>query len=455
MQTEHPLESRVRRHLPDLGLTGEPTHLLVALSGGCDSVVLLYLLRFRLPSVPLRLTAAHLDHAMRRDSAEDAAWVRGLCAAWDVPLFSERLATPPGGETEARRARYAFLERCADAAGAALISTAHHADDQAETILFRALRGTGLKGLAGIAPYSGRLLRPLLPFWRRELEEYARDRGLRWRTDPTNEGLDPPRNRLRHDILPRIERHVAPSARRALVSLGALAGEAEEALERLADRAEADLVRWEEGVPVLARDRLRTYDSAIATRVVRKLLRRFGVVLGRTGTRRALEFITGAPSGRQIPISGALRVAIEFDDARFLKAAEVPPERTLRIGSADEVAEGEILIGGRRYRVRFGKEGLAEAAEADRWSMVTDPSTLAFPLELRGWRDGDRLRTPRGARSLKRIFLDERVPRARRRRLPLLVDAEGEVLWVAGISRGALRGASPGGESFILTVLHD
>src|SRR5690606_16771359 len=119
----------------------------------------------------------------RDGSAGDALWARGLCAAWEVPLDVERLASTPRGEAEARAARYEFLRRVAEARGADLVATAHHADDQAETVLFRAVRGTGLKGLAGIAPLGNGLVRPLLPLWRRDIERYARERGLAWRTD--------------------------------------------------------------------------------------------------------------------------------------------------------------------------------------------------------------------------------------------------------------------------------
>ncbi|HEX6070717.1 MAG TPA: tRNA lysidine(34) synthetase TilS [Longimicrobiaceae bacterium] len=443
----------MRQHLRGLGLGDGPTHLLVALSGGCDSVVLLHLLRFRLPASDIRVSAAHLDHAMRPDSGADAQWVRGLCEAWGVPLWLERLPAAPRGETEARRARYAFLRRAAAAAGAPLIATAHHADDQAETVLFRAVRGTGLKGLAGIAPSGEDLVRPLLPFWRGELEDYARERGLEWRTDPTNATVDPARNRLRNEVIPLIEAHVAPSARRQLVSLAALAREAEEALERLAARAETEVVRWEGEEPVLARDRLRVYDSAIASRLLRNVLRPFGVVLGRTGTRRALQFITDAPSGRRIPLPGGLRVETEFDEARIRIAAVAEEDRTLLIERSEESGEEVVRIGGQGYRVRYGPGTVVGGAGG--WSLELARAETAFPLHVRGWRNGDRMRTRRGGRSLKQIFLEHRVPRGRRRRLPVVVDGRGEVLWVAGVLRGQTGAPAEGEESFILTVLHD
>jgi tRNA(Ile)-lysidine synthase len=457
MCAEHPLEARVRRHLLALGLGDRPVRLLVALSGGCDSVVLLHLLRFRLPALQAEVVAAHLDHGMRVASGEDADWVRGLCAAWDVPLSVERLVEAPRGEADARSARYAFLRRCAEEQGAELIATAHHADDQAETVLFRAVRGTGLKGLAGIAPLGGGLLRPLLACWRRDIEEYAAARRLRWRTDATNASLDPARNRLRHEVLPIIEKGVAPGARRSLVSLASLASEAEAALERIAADAEAKLVRWEDGAPSLARDRLRVYDSAIASRVLRNLLRHFGVVLGRTGTRRALQFITDAHSGRQMPLPGGIRIEIEFDRAHFRATSSPPPDRPLSIEGPGDSGEAAIRLGGADYRVRYGRAARdgRHGGEDEAWIFGGNADTLAFPLLVRAWRDGDRMRTQRGRRSLKRLFLDERVPRERRRRLPLLADATGEVLWVAELEAGMKLGGRTGDESFTVKLWHD
>ncbi|HEX6037412.1 tRNA lysidine(34) synthetase TilS, partial [Longimicrobium sp.] len=143
---------RVRRSLDGLGVRGTDAHVLVAVSGGCDSVALLHLLRFAADDAGLRVSAAHFDHAMRPGSEGDAAWVCGLCRAWGVPLMDARADIPPRTEAEARDARYAFLRRAQEACGAAFLATAHHADDQAETVLFRVLRGTGLGGLAGIPP---------------------------------------------------------------------------------------------------------------------------------------------------------------------------------------------------------------------------------------------------------------------------------------------------------------
>src|SRR5690606_39531002 len=147
--------------------------------------------------------AAHFDHGMRPGSAADAEWVAGLCEAWRVPLERERAASPPRSQAEARAARDRLLQHAAARVGADRIATAHHADDQAETVQNRSIRGTGLRGLAGIPERRGRIVRPLLPFRRAELEAYARAAGLRHRADPPNYPLSYARHPLRHEVRPR------------------------------------------------------------------------------------------------------------------------------------------------------------------------------------------------------------------------------------------------------------
>lgn len=453
MQGEAPLEDRFREQVEELGLARPGARVLVALSGGCDSVALLHLLRFHAPEPRPELLAAHLDHAMRPSSGADARWVEGLCRAWGVPLTVERADRPLRTEEEARDARYAFLRRVAEAEGATHLATAHHADDQAETVLFRILRGTGITGLAGIPPAgpSG-VVRPLLPFWRREIRRYARRAGLRWREDPTNLLSGPARNRIRREILPGVEATVAPGARRSLVRLAELAREEEAAWAAVLEPLERAVARREGEAIVLARGILRGYDSAVASRVLRNLLRHFGVVLGRTGTRLALQFISDAPSGREMTLPGALRLSTEFDTVRIERAAEVPPDEPLPVPADRPEGGGEARIGGRTRRLAW-RTGPPEGAPAG--AVVLARDALRFPLLLRGWRPGDRMRTRAGTRTLKKIFGERRIPRSERGRTPVLADAEGAVVWVAGV--GTASGLAPraGQPALLISITDD
>jgi tRNA(Ile)-lysidine synthase len=434
MATPRPLESRFHETLRALGMA-RGAHVLAAVSGGADSVALLHLLRFAAADA-VTVAAAHFDHAMRPDSAADAAWVAGLCAAWGVPLVAGRTDRPLRAEAEAREARYAFLAEARERTRADWIATAHHADDQAETVLFRVLRGTGVAGLAGIAPVdeARRLVRPLLAFRRAELRRYARRHRLCWREDPTNASADPARNRIRLELLPRIERTLAPGASGALARLAELAREDEAAWERVMAAEIAALAREEDGALVLVRERLSGYDSAVAARLLRGLLRRLGVVPDRDGTRSALRFIRSAPSGRVLELPGGVTIAAEFGEARLARAgAPALPDAPLAIRG--ERGSGTVRIGGRERRVAWRPAG--EAAGGGGCAETVAVRADDFPLLLRGRLPGDRVRTPAGTRTLKRLFNDRRVPRGERARVAVLADARGRVLWVPGVARAA------------------
>jgi hypothetical protein len=206
-------EQRFKRGLEALGLARPGAHVLVAVSGGCDSVCLLHLLRFSFPG--LHVTAAHFDHAMRAGSGGDARWVAGLCRAWEVPLAAGRAEDPPRTEAEAREARYAFLRRVKDEVGATHLATAHHADDQAETVLFRCCAAPGRPGWRGSRRWTrapaGAPPPPLPPRRAAALragKPGALARGPQQRAPGPRAQPHPP------ELLPLIERTVAPGARR-------------------------------------------------------------------------------------------------------------------------------------------------------------------------------------------------------------------------------------------------
>jgi tRNA(Ile)-lysidine synthase len=218
------LDSAQKRYVffPPVDPAGPPTPVVVAVSGGPDSVCLLHALVQKAVDWHLELHVAHLDHALRPESAAEAAFVAGLASDWSLPFHMERLATdallgqPDGLEAAARRARYAFLLKTAinvtPAPMVPIVALAHHAGDQAETVLLNLVRGSGLRGLGGmrwvhIRQRDGRnvhIVRPLLHTQRAEIIAYLQTHGLSWCEDSSNYVLSFARNRLRHDLLPRL-----------------------------------------------------------------------------------------------------------------------------------------------------------------------------------------------------------------------------------------------------------
>lgn len=217
--------------------------ILVALSGGPDSVALLHFLRSR----GFAVAAAHFDHHLRPTSGRDAQFARDLCRTLDVPFYLGGAAVgdlPGNTEANARRARYAFLEATAEAADAARIATAHNANDNLETVLMHLTRGCGLQGLCGIQPRRGKLVRPMLHTTRQAIETYLAQEGLGYVTDETNDDDRYARNRLRHQVIPVLESlnpRVAEAAGRMTDCL-------RRDLERLGPRTEPT---WPEPLPPL------------------------------------------------------------------------------------------------------------------------------------------------------------------------------------------------------------
>lgn len=437
---------QLRRQLERTGLIRNGDHIVVGLSGGVDSVVLLHMLRFGLPYLVLRVEAAHLDHAMRPGSARDAEWVRGLCTAWSIPLHTARADPPPRSEAAARTARYEFLESAAPAG--ALIATGHHREDQAETVLLNAVRGTGLRGIRGIAPRRGRIVRPLLELGKEEVLAYARAHGIRYRTDPTNLAAIYARNRIRLEVMPALE-SIRPGAAASLARLAAAAREAEAGWQDALSAAEAEAtVAFREGELTLARSVLHSYHPHLRARLLRRVLRRFGSTPDRSGTQAALEFISSGPSGGEVHLRGGVRLERDFDRIRIRPEPTGTGAGTALVIPDRGPGASSAAIGGRTVRVSWGEPPAAGMPEG-RTLHVQDPE---FPLTVRGWLPGDRIRLAYGSKKLKKLFVEGRLDRVQRERVPVVADALGRVLWVVGLARAA--GTGEAGTGFQMTVEH-
>ncbi len=432
------LPDRLDRHLRAVRLLPRDARVTVALSGGVDSVVLLHLLLELQVAWGWRVSAAHFDHRMREGSDREAEWVRRFCERLGVEHRLGTAQRPPSSEAGARDLRYAFLIEAREELGGGLLATAHQADDQAETVLFRLLRGSGLAGLAGIPERRPPgIVRPLLTFWRQEIEAFAQSRGIECLADPSNRDLSFSRNLLRQRLIPAIESGGVPALRLQLYRLAGLARRATAAVEPLVEKALRELIlEAGEGRIVVARTGLLAYDSDVQAHLLRALAARVGQRPGRQGTCLALEFIKTGSSGRGINLAGGIELSREFDRVivEQRRGDELPADGELVVETAGE-GEATVRIGGVDWRVRWGPAGQMDGgAETARF----DPSDLHFPLRVRSWRPGDRIQLAGGTRKLKKVFGERRVGRSERSGLPLLVDERG-VLWIVGLLRG-LRG---------------
>ena len=444
------LEARFVDHLHEGRWIQSEDRVIVGLSGGVDSTVLLHLLRFSSGLEGLNLVASHFDHRMRPDSADDLQWVRGLCRAWGVELRTKAADHPPTSEDEAREQRYSFLLHMMSEEKAALIATGHHADDQVETVLFRILRGTGLRGLAGIpASRSPGLVRPLLHFSRRELLAYARKNRVPYRTDPSNLDTKYSRNFLRHEVLPILDEGPIPGARRAVLRLARLARENEEAWDSLLPRLLEGVRREEEGQVFIVRSGLLAYHPALQNRLLREILRGSGINLDEAGTRAALEFTRTGLSGGSFALPGGFRLTREFEVLRLERLADpgTAESRALVLPDPEE-GRGLVSLEGKEFEVVWGKDG---PKGSDHLLEIPLP-VLKFPLRLRGWKPGDRIQLEYGTKKLKKLFGEARIPVERRPWIPILLDSQDRVLWVAGLASSVLTAASVGTEAFFVGI---
>jgi tRNA(Ile)-lysidine synthase len=417
------------------GLVPAGGPLLVLLSGGGDSVCLLDVaLR-----VGARVSALHVNYGLRAGADADEEFVRALCARLGVPLHAESVELPEGGNLQerAREARYALADSLADGDYAA----AHTASDQAETILYRLAVSPGSRALLGMASRRGRLVRPLLEVTREEVRAYLRTRGVDWREDPSNTERRFARARVRHDLLeamrtvgPAPERTIAETARQLREEAEVLDAAVSEALDELGGGPAVSLAALREHPPALRRLVLRR----LAEQAAREPLAA-GADAGHADVRpRALsrreadEILELDDRGtKALDLGGGLRAVAEYGTVRFTRAREE---------AAPDPAE--LTVPG---RVRFG-EWEVEA----RLGGTGDVSVkgIGATATVRAWREGDRMRPAGlgGTKTLQDLFTDRKIPRALRRTLPI-VEAAGEIVWVAGVAvdeRFAAAEGAPG-----------
>jgi tRNA(Ile)-lysidine synthase len=425
------LHAGVAQALRGLGHPSAGERVVVALSGGPDSVALLDVLATLARARGFTVTAAHLDHALRPDSAEDAAFCVETCARLGVPLRQERIdvrsrhaAEGRGIEEAARIERHAFLRRVKDDLGARWIALAHTRDDQAETVLLRLLRGAGGLGLSAMRVLSGDLLRPMLGRSRRDVLDHLAARGLAFREDPTNADLSFARNRVRHELIPYLERHFNPSAREALARSAAVLAEEADVLAAVATDTRRAHGHADGAAYVVPLDALRGVPRAVARLTVRRALHLAGGLRG-VGLRHVDAILdlaaTEAPSGRRVALPGSREAVFHFDELRITARAEPGREFALplRVPGAVALPDGRSLV------ARTAR-GPAEAGATSAVVAVPDGE-----LVVRTRRPGDRVRARGRDVSLKRFLMDARVPAGERASLPLLA-AGHRVLWVPG-----------------------
>jgi tRNA(Ile)-lysidine synthetase-like protein len=408
-----------------------PGTAVLAVSGGLDSITLLDVAATVCERRKCALMVATFDHASGAHGTRAASFVARVALAYGIPVVVGRAVDPARGEAAWRAARWQFLREVARASNAVIV-TAHTRDDQVETVLMRAMRDAGARGLAGLRSQSD-VRRPFIEVRREELKSYAEARGLTWLDDPTNKQREYLRNRLRHDLLPSL-RDARPTLATELIELGDRAAAWRRELASLVDWS----VRCEVGrdshgtamVDVWAAE-LTEFSPEVLAIVWPELAARAGVTLDRRGTRRAVEFTRAGKVGSRIQLSGGWELVRSRD--RF--------ELRTR---ASRASDGARPLEAPMTWDRWAFASTEGAPISDHWR-ISLPADLA--LWVRAWNPGDRLVIRHGegliARKVKYFLSDAGISGHIRARWPVVVSGN-EIVWIPGIRRSDAAAARSG-----------
>lgn len=385
--------------------------VICAVSGGADSMALLWAMYLLKEKLEISLGAAHFNHNLRMaESERDEAFVRDFCKTHEIPCHVGSAAVVPGPkglEAAARNARYDFLYSLSG-----IIATAHTADDNAETMLMHLVRGTGLKGLGGITPKTDRLIRPMLTVTRQEIVAFLASQNIPYVTDSSNETDDFLRNRIRHHVMPLLKQE-NPSLAENLSATALSLRQDEAALDALAE-------------PTRDVEALLQMPPALQTRALTKLLLSWDVPEPESGhielLRKLLHSDTPSAGG---DFPGNVRIARRYGELVRLEEREDLPEVPLNNPGITHIPKWGVKI------------TCTPADSADGWQVSTEGQLL-----LRGRKAGDTIELPGGTKTLKKLFIDKKIPADRRGRIPVIADSKG-VVGVVGIGPSRDRLEAP------------
>ncbi len=427
--------------------------VLVAVSGGADSLALLYGLHALRQRLKCHLHVVHLNHRLRPEADTDADFVRQHaehlnlpCTIQQVDVFRLAKQSKLSLETAGRRARYQFYDSVCAETGATKVALGHQKDDTAETVLMNLIRGSGTDGLKGISPIRDRkFIRPLIEFTRQQIEAFLTSIDVVPRQDATNTDTYYLRNRIRHELIPRLVNNYNPNIKTALSRTANVLGTEAEYFDTIARTAfEACQIQTQQETIILDREKFRQYHLALQRRILRQSVAQ---MLGAMSDlyfphcNAMLSLIEGDTPNAVLPLPNGLQFRRAYQRIIF-------EQKTTEIGNFSypitTVGETYIAALNAKITVEFGHvapnrkrtfpDGKFEAIfDYEMLRILAEPFEEALPLTLRNRREGDRFRPygMQGTKKIKDFFIDVKVPRHERDNIPLLVSGDS-ILWVIG-----------------------
>lgn len=439
---------RIKSFIRTNNLFSKGETVVVAVSGGPDSLCLLHLLKSISSELELKLVVAHLNHALRPEASQEENAVKELALSWSLPFESKTVDIRKNkkvlsiSEEEAgRRARYNFLFSTARKYTASRIALGHHLGDQAETVLFNIIRGTGVDGLAGMLPLYNRgkvkLVRPLLCLKRSEIEEYCREHDLQPFTDSSNLETNYTRNKIRIKLIPQLEKEYNPKVREALANLAFLAAEDREYLQGLARQKLMSVARLGRNTVVINRIAFVDLPPALQGRVLRIALQDYltSGQISRAHISQLIKLAEGWGSGGPLNLPAKIQAYRIYNrlllTRRSVKRSTDLESILLKIPGKTDLPDGRYIDAVIKNTDELKWPPLLTQAYIDCNSIPSGSVTVCSR-----W-PGARFQpqgSP-GSKKLKKIFIDHKVPLHRRRSMPLVAVGE-EIIWVVGLRVG-------------------
>lgn len=423
--------------------------VIAAVSGGPDSMVLLYLLHDLREELQCNLHVAHLNHMFRNEESDaDADYVLKHAEKLGIPITLETIDVKKlidtimpkeSLESGARRVRYDFYERVLETVQGDKVALGHNSDDQAETVMMRLLRGAGALGLAGIPPVRGRFIRPLIEISRKEIDEYLREKQITPRYDSSNLDTVYARNKIRLDLLPLLEKEYSSNIKQILQQTGELLRTEDEFLANLAQEAFAECVSFNSTTIIVNIAKFREYHLALQRRVSRLIVREMLGDLWRfdyNHIREILEIVVNGTTGSVIDLPRGISVEKSYDKLIFrlghrAKNTIEPFAYPVAVPGETNIPEISMLI--ETAKPETIRDGCKKPHLKNEFQAILDFDAIHGALHVRNRRPGDKFQPlgVSGHKKLKDFFIDQKIPRGMRDSIPILTDEDG-IIWVIG-----------------------
>jgi len=430
-------------------MIAEGDAVLIGISGGIDSITLLYSLYFLSDKLKCSLIVAHANHGLRGEQSDrEAEFVRKIADELKLPFVIEKIDVLGymgekglSKQAAARELRYDFFERAAKNTSANKIALGHNADDQAETVLMRLLRGSGASGIAGMRAVRDKIIRPLIEIKRDEITEFVKEKRLRYVEDPSN--LEPYylRNKIRLNLIPLLKEEYNPNIVDTLRETAEIIRDEDEFLESYCSTILSDIIQ-SKGNEAIEIDvlKLKNFHIAIKRRIIRivlKMLKGDLLKISVVHVEEILNSINKGFSGKSLNLPDGICVLYEYDKLKLFREAEVEEEAEVRFDIPLKIP-GETILSAPEYKfiaeiispVDFAAAGFSLR---NKFTAFFDMDKLKGALRVRNRVNGDIFHPSgmKGSKKLKEFFIDEKIPRRERDSIPLIVSGD-IILWIVG-----------------------